>query len=92
MVDLIKYPIWTDKSFNLTKQNQYTFAVDSTLSKPQIKRLIEDLYKITVISVNTHRPPRKKKRLGLSQGFKGSYKKAIITTKKGDLIEFFLDV
>ena len=87
MIDLIKHPILTEKSRSLQKQNQYTFAVDLALSKPQIKWLIEGLFKITVISVNTDRPPRRKKRLGPSQGFKSSYKRAIVTLKRGDSIK-----
>ena len=89
MIDLVKYFVFTEKSFRVIENNQYTFDVDLRLNKPQIKRLIEDLFSVIVISVNTHRPPRKKKRLGLSQGFKKSYKRVIITVKSGQIINLF---
>nr|YP_009104917.1 ribosomal protein L23 [Myrmecia israelensis]AIT93437.1 ribosomal protein L23 [Myrmecia israelensis] len=89
MIDLVKYPILTEKSARLIENNQYTFDVDLRLNKLQIKKLIEDLFQVTVIAVNTHRPPRKKKRLGLSQGFKTSYKRAIVTIKSGENIKLY---
>ena len=93
MIDLVKYPVLTQKSSRLIDNNQFTFDVDLRLSKPQIKDLIENLFEVVVISVNTHRPPRKKKRMRLSQGFKTSYKRVIVTVKKNQsskLLPFFL--
>ena len=82
MIDLVKYPVITEKTVRLIENDQYTFDLDLRLSKPQIKKLIEELLGVVVIAVNTHRPPRKKKRLGLSQGFKTSYKRVIVTIKR----------
>ena len=82
MIDLVKYPVITEKTVRLIENDQYTFDLDLRLSKPQIKKLIEELFGVVVIAVNTHRPPRKKKRLGLSQGFKTSYKRVIVTIKR----------
>ena len=85
MIDLVKYPvIRTEKCGRLIENDQYTFDVDSRLTKPQIKKLIEDFFKIKVIAVNTHQPPRKKKRRGTSVGYKVSYKRVIITVKTTD--------
>ena len=81
MIDLLKSYVITEKSCNLWDYNKLTLLVDLRLSKPQIKILIEELMKVVVVSVNTLRPPRKRKRLGLSQGFKTSYKKVIVTIK-----------
>nr|YP_009105708.1 ribosomal protein L23 [Neocystis brevis]AIT94431.1 ribosomal protein L23 [Neocystis brevis] len=89
MIDLVKYPVLTEKSVRLIENNQYTFDVDLRLHKPQIKKLIEDLFEVKVIAVNTHRPPRHKKRLGFSQGVKARYKRVIITLKSGDSIALF---
>jgi large subunit ribosomal protein L23 len=89
MIDLVKYPVLTEKSVRLIENNQYTFDVDLRLSKPQIKKLFEQLFKVSVIGVNTHRPPRKKRRLGPSQGFRTRYKKVIITIKSGESIPIF---
>ena len=61
MIDLIKYPVLTEKSVRLIENNQYTFDVELKLNKIQIKKLIESLFQVKVIAVNTHIPPRKKK-------------------------------
>ncbi len=87
MIELLKYPVLTEKSVRLMDSNQYTFDVDLRLNKGQIKKLIEELFQITVVAVNTHRPPRKKKRLGYAQGYKNTYKRVIITVKSGQSIE-----
>lgn len=89
MIDLIKYPIITEKSCRLIEKNKYTFDVDKKLTKPQIKKILENLFKINIISVNTHLPPIKKKRLGLKQGYKARYKRVIITIKSNQQIPIF---
>ena len=86
MIDLVKYPVLTEKAVSLFKNNQYTFDVEPKLNKIQIRKLIEDLFQVKVIAVNTHRPPRKKKRLGISQGYRSRYKRVIITVKSGESI------
>ena len=95
IINLVKYPVLTEKSSRVIDNNQFTFDVDLRLSKPQIKDLIEKMFQVVVISVNTHRPPRKKKRIGLSQGFKTSYKRVIVTVKENQsskLLSYFLPV
>lgn len=89
MVDLIKSPVITEKSyFALFKNKQYTFDVDLRLTKPQIKKLFEKLFEVNVIGINTHRPPRKKVRLGVAQGYRPRYKRVILTLKEGQSINF----
>ena len=84
MIELIKNPITTSKTDRLANQNnQYTFDVDPKLTKSQIKALICKLFKTSVISVNTHRPPRQKKRLGPTQGNQKVFKRAIVTVPPG---------
>lgn len=69
MIDLIKYPVINYKSYRMLIENkQYMFDVDLRLSKPQIKKLFEDYFKVNVVSVNTHRPSRQK---SLATGFPG---------------------
>ena len=89
MIDLIKYPVITEKSCRLIEQNKYTFDVDKKLTKSQIKKNLENLFKINIISLNTHLPPIKKKRLGLKQGYKVRYKRVIITIKSNQKIPIF---
>jgi large subunit ribosomal protein L23 len=89
MVDLVKYPVITEKTYlSLYKNRQYTFDIDKRLTKTQIKKLFSSLFKVNVIAVNTHIPPRKKIRVGMAQGFRPTYKRAIITLKEGDSINY----
>ena len=86
MIDLIKRYVITERSVTRMEHDQYTFDVNSQLTKPQIKILFEDYFNVTVVRVNTHRPPAKKTRIGQYTGKKASYKRAIITVKKGDVV------
>lgn len=89
IADLIKYPVATEKSYlALFKNKQYTFDVDSRLTKPQIKKLFETLFSVNVIGINTHRPPRRKVRTGTSTGYKPAYKRVILTLKEGQSLQF----
>jgi large subunit ribosomal protein L23 len=89
MIDLIKCPVLTEKSAILLENNQYTFDVDLRLTKTKIKELIEDVFDVKVLSVNTHRSPRKKRRLGQYQGYKPRNKRVIITLRPEDSIALF---
>lgn len=65
MLDSIKYPvIRTEKATRLIENNQFSFDVDVRLTKPQIRKLVEEFFEVKVLAVNTHRPPRKRQRLG----------------------------
>ena len=88
IIESVKYPVLTEKSVRLMDANQYTFDVDLKLTKPQIKALIEELFQVKVTAVNTHRPPKKKRRLGYTQGYKTLYKRVIVSIKPGQSIQF----
>jgi large subunit ribosomal protein L23 len=91
MIDLVKYPVITEKSYIALYQNsQYTFDIDKRLTKTQIKKLFLSLFNVNVIAVNTHIPPRKQIRVGMAQGFRPTYKRAIITLQKGQSINYNL--
>lgn len=89
IIDLVKYPVLTEKSVQLMQNAQYTFDVDLKLNKLQIKKLIQELFQVDVLAVNTHRPPRKKKILGTSKGHSSRYKRVIVTLKLGQSIRLF---
>jgi large subunit ribosomal protein L23 len=90
-IDLVKYPVITEKTYiALFKNRQYTFDVDVRLNKTQIKKLFENLFTVNVIGINTHIPPRKKIRVGIAKGFRPRYKRAIITLKEGQSINYNL--
>lgn len=84
---ILKSPHVTEKATELAKKNQYVFKVDPRASKIEIKRAIEDLYKVDVINVRIIKVPRKRRRLGRISGWRKGYKKAIVKIKKGQRIE-----
>ena len=64
MLDLVKYPvIRTEKATRLIENKQFSFDVDVRLTKTQIRKLVEEFFNVKVLAVNTHRPPRKNKRV-----------------------------
>ena len=85
-IDLIKYPILTEKAVRLFKQNQYSFAVSKKADKAVIKAAVEALFDVKVISVNTSIQQRKKRRVGKFIGEKTQNKRSIVTLKPGDSI------
>jgi large subunit ribosomal protein L23 len=82
-------PIITEASSLAIESNKYTFKVAGDANKIQIKKAIEDLYKVKVIGVNTSIQKRKAVSYGRTPGFKAGSKKAIVTLKDGDSIELF---
>lgn len=90
MIDLIKAPIITEKTnIGLALEYKYTFDVDKRLTKPQIKKLFENLFPINIIRINTFIPPKQSIRFARSSGFKPSYKRVILTLKKGQSMNFY---
>lgn len=87
-LDLIKYPVITEKSYiALFKNRQYTFDVDIRLTKTQIKKLFENLFSVTIIGINTQIPPRRRIRVGTKIGYRPQYKRVILTLQEGQSIQ-----
>jgi large subunit ribosomal protein L23 len=87
---LIRRPIiLTEKSNRLREENQVIFEVAQNANKIQIKDAIQKLFKVTVIDVNTMNYRGKERRMGRGYGKLQNWKKAIITLKEGDQIQFF---
>jgi large subunit ribosomal protein L23 len=82
-------PVVSEKSYGMIEHNRYTFEVDKEASKPQIAAAIEEIFGVTVTRVNTMRVNGKPRRVRYSKGLTRSWKKAIVTLKEGDSIEFF---
>jgi large subunit ribosomal protein L23 len=91
-IDLVKYPLLTEKTIKLIEQNQYSFAVDAKANKTSVKAAIEKLFDVKVISVNTSLQAVKKRRVGKFIGKKSQYKRAIVTLAPEDSITLFEDV
>ena len=82
-IDSIRSPIITEKATILSEQNKTVFKVHEKANKKTIKKNIEKLFKVNVIKVNII---NQKKKLKIKKGRK-SYKKAIVTLKKGQSID-----
>jgi len=88
---IIKRPIvLTEKSTMLREgDNKVIFEVARTANKIQIKNAIEAMFKVGVVDVNTLLMRGKDKRMGRGYAKLQNWKKAIITLKDGDAIQFF---
>ena len=84
---IIQAPHITEKSIDLQTKDQYTFRVLSNSNKTEIKKTIEQLYNVDVLSVKIIKVPRKSRRVGKVSGWRKGYKKAIIRIEKGQKIE-----
>lgn len=90
---IIRYPSITEKNTALrNSQNKYVFEVDPKATKPQIKKAVETLFNVKVLSVNTMVVKGKFKRVGRFAGKRADWKKAIIRLAAGQTITKFGDV
>ncbi len=77
----------TEKATIQQEKGKYMFLVKLSASKPEIKKAVEELYRVKVANVNTVRSFAKAKRYGYKIGKKPEYKKAVVTLKKGEKID-----
>ena len=96
-MDIMIKPIVTEKATKLTEQlNRYTFRVSLNANKYQIKSLVEQLYGVKVVNVNTLVVRGKNKsrwtKSGLLRGKTSAYKKAYITVGEGETIDFYSNI
>ena len=89
--DVIKRPLYlTEKGAKLREeQNKYTFEVDLDANKVQIKDAVETLFKVTVDDVHTLVMRGHMRRMGRTYAKTRNWKKAIVTVRDGDTIDFF---
>ena len=87
---IIKKPLITEKSTRLKEaDNQIAFVVDSQANKIEIRQAVEKLFKVRVKAVRPMNLVGKRKRVGRFSGWKSDWKKAIVTLREGERIEFF---
>ncbi|MBR5332832.1 MAG: 50S ribosomal protein L23 [Muribaculaceae bacterium] len=96
-MDIMIKPIVTEKATQLTEQlNRYTFRVSLNANKYQIKSLVEKLYGVKVVNVNTLVVRGKNKsrwtKSGLLRGKTTAWKKAFITVGEGETIDFYSNI
>ncbi|MCL1938231.1 MAG: 50S ribosomal protein L23 [Candidatus Azobacteroides sp.] len=95
---IIIKPIVTEKQTRITEKfpNRVGFRVSPDANKLEIKAAIEALYGVTVIKVNTMNYDGKRKsrftKSGVVNGKESAFKKAIVTLKEGDIIDFFSNI
>jgi large subunit ribosomal protein L23 len=86
--DIIYAPIITEKSALLANENKYAFKVDPKANKTQIKKAIESIFNVKVVSITTANSHPKKKRVGKYTGMTNKYKRAIVKLQEGNSINF----
>lgn len=87
---IIIAPLITEKGTVVgEKANQVVFRVRPEASKDLIRETVEDMFKVTVLKVRTSNFLGKERRRGRSAGRRSDWKKAYVTLKEGDKIEFF---
>ena len=87
--DIIVRPIITENSMDGLANRKYTFRVDKSANKIEIRKAVEKLFGVKVEKVNTISVKGKKKRMGRSEGYTSDWKKAIVTlTADSKTIEF----
>ena len=85
--DIIYSPVITEKSMAERQNGVYTFKVNKTASKDEIKKAVEEAFKVNVKNVNTLNTKAKKRRVGRYSGMTKTYKKAIVTLAEGSTID-----
>ena len=82
-------PVISEKGTRLTEtQNKYQFKVDSLANKIEIKRAVEQIYKVRVTKINTLNVRGKMKRYRATRGKTPDWKKAVVTLAEGESISF----
>ena len=85
--DIVKSLIRTEKGTSMEPQRKYTFYVAKTATKIDIKRAVQEIYKVKVDAVHTLIVAGKPKRVHYQLGYTSDWKKAIVTLKEGSKIE-----
>ncbi|MFA5746673.1 MAG: 50S ribosomal protein L23 [Candidatus Paceibacterota bacterium] len=83
----VKMPYITEKAVNLTDKNFYVFKVDGSSNKIEIKKAVEDMYKVDVERITIINTPEKKVGRGRTAGMQKGFKKALVRIKDGQKIE-----
>ena len=88
--EIIKRPIVTEQSMDQMADRKYTFEVDPSANKIEIKKAVEEIFGVTVEKVTTMNMDGKVKRMGMNIGKRADWKKAVVKlTENSKTIEFF---
>ena len=89
LYEVLRRPLITEKNTVLQAQNKYAFEVAREANKPQIKQAVEKAFKVKVTAVNVTKVSGKTRRVGRRLVQTPPWKKAFVTLRPGDKIEFF---
>jgi large subunit ribosomal protein L23 len=89
LYDVLRRPLITEKSTVLQAEGKYAFEVARDANKPLVKQAVEKAFKVEVTKVNIVNMKGKSRKLGRRELPPHPWKKAIVTLKPGDSIEFF---
>jgi large subunit ribosomal protein L23 len=92
LYEILKRPLVTEKSTALSSAGKYIFEVGREANKYEIKDAVQRAFKVTVTAVNVITVPGEVRRVGRNKVFRQPWKKAIVTLKAGDKIQFFESV
>jgi large subunit ribosomal protein L23 len=87
--DILLRPVVSEKSYGLLDENKYTFFVHPDANKTQIKIAVQQIFNVTVLSVNTLNRQGKRKRTKYGTGKRKNTKRAVVSLAPGDRIEIF---
>ena len=87
--EILRSPIITEKSSMLQESNKYVFKVHKNSNKSQIKNAVEEVFDVTVESVNVIKVKGKNKTYGRNRVLTPAWKKAMVTLKLGDSISLY---
>jgi large subunit ribosomal protein L23 len=87
---IVQRPLVTERSMELRDdENKYAFRVHPRATKPEIRKAIEELFSVQVVSVTTMNVLGKTKRMGRYVGRRPAWKKAIVKVAEGQKIEIY---
>ncbi len=89
LYEVLRRPLITEKNTILQAQNKYVFEVADKANKPLVKQAVEKAFKVKVSTVNMVTVPGKTRRVGRRKVSTQPWKKAVVTLRPGEKIEFF---
>ncbi len=87
--DILVRPLITEKSMKLVEEGKYTFEVKQGANKVEVKKAVEEVFKVEVTAVNMMNTQRKRRRVGKYEGLRPAVQKAIVTLAEGQKLDVF---
>ena len=87
--EVLRRPLVTEKNTTLQAEGKYVFEIADEATKFQVRQAVEKSFKVKVTAVNVVTLPGKMRRIGKRQVQTQPWKKAIVTLREGDAINFF---